>query len=134
MSLSKFMGCVIIAVVCMVVSTVMMSCGCEVSPAKEDVFFQGDHELRELTYLGADTVKTVNPTKIRFCWKGNDGTWIMTALPYNKVRFSEDGGNPYCKFRWDNWRIFDESEWWESVIYVVLNVDSKEYQKYLRFE
>jgi hypothetical protein len=94
-------------------------------------FFQGEHELFPMDNGGFSTGGTMvfvdgfmgdsaSTKTVQFMWKNSNNQFVMSSLPFSKVRLQIDDSNyqSYCKFRWfDN--NYTESRWQDNVVYVV---------------
>jgi hypothetical protein len=110
------------------------------SPTQSTLFFQGNHNLMSLNNVIKQTehssikgnfficVGSINGSSektteqvARFSWKNNNNEFVVSEISMKQVRFQIDSTIkiPYCKFKYYDGYCFEESKWWENIIYVV---------------
>jgi hypothetical protein len=131
-------------------------------------FFNGSHKLLSLNnyvrnethekstgvfiLIGGmyDSEKTQKYYKyVNFTWLNNNGEYVLSELPYNKVKLIIDDNinAPYCKFVWgdrenyvyadfcsDDRFIFAENVWGDYVRYVIFYIKSNQIKNEIKLD
>ena len=96
----------------------LLSCNNEPAIDLVGINLRGAHTLRKLTetnlqenkstgqyflFMGNMTTENNSGPGISFAWKQNDSTYILSTLPFNRIRirFNEKMDTPIIKFRWE---------------------------------
>jgi len=106
-------------VYCLSIFIIVLIVGCNANcyhtPAQD--FFQGTHELKSIGsyngvkgeikgsfFLGSGDIQgsLQSKTMLKFCWKGNDGGFLIADVPVDTIKFviNDSITIPNVKFRW----------------------------------
>jgi len=136
-----------------IVGGTMMSCDHLTDQMLMDKHFKGKHELRRFNVynettkqsygsyfliLGSFASTETTQTKIRFCWKHPDGTFVFSEVSFDKIRVRiVNTDKPFIEFRIDKFdremnngvnvylNKVEEALYW--VDYVIINCKEEDF-------
>ena len=113
-------------------------------PSDAQLFLQGTHELRRFMvkneysatmqgsffFVGGSISGEAGKSLMVTCsWKGNNGDYNITTIPYNKIRVHIDEAVtvPTIKFCWIGSKYFTSVDPNESIVYAVVTCREKDF-------